>query len=146
MEQKILKQHLVKLLFEEYKFDSQIQELRNIGIELSGLEVNNLPFILDIIGFPPEKSFTVNQRRFDDEGKNLIKSKSSTDEDFFCRDDYVNKFYNLGIEFREQKKVMVTDKSLRIVPEIDTPEIEKAIMEYIDWLYDELAKLGKKPE
>jgi hypothetical protein len=139
----ILKHHLVKLLLEEYKLDSQLDELENMGFDLSSLEVNNLAVVLDIIGFPPENSF-IEIEKFDEEGKKLTLNKRSTDEDFFCRDDLFDKYYKIAGQLRDQKKVMVTTKGLKISSGIDTPEVEEALLQYIEWLYEEFLKLDKK--
>jgi hypothetical protein len=143
MEQMILKHHLVKLLLEEYKYDSQKGELGKLGFELSGLEVNNLAIILDIIGFPPENSFTVTEK-LDADGDRVILNKRPADEDFFCRDDLFNEYYEIADQLRKKQKVTVTENGLKIVPDIEAPEVEEILLKYIDWLYEELLKLDKK--
>ncbi|MDO9254758.1 MAG: hypothetical protein Q7U54_04530 [Bacteroidales bacterium] len=139
-----MKQNLVKLLLEEYKQDLMIYELSQKGIDLSGIAVSNLPIILDIIGFPVEKSVINKPGHTDANIKQVILSKNITDSDYFCRDWLFDKYYEISKQLYRQQKISVTDDGLQTETGADETTVEFQIEEYIDWLYDEFFKLNYK--
>lgn len=138
-----MKQNLVKLLLEEYKQDFHFYELSLKGIDLSGIAVNNLSIILDIIGFPVENSVTNIPGQTDANGNQVILSKNITHSDYFCRDWLFEKYYEISNQLYRQQKISVTDDGLQTATGADETTVEFQLEEYIGWLYDEFLKLSQ---
>jgi hypothetical protein len=49
-----MKNHLVNLLFEQYKLSSFVTKLSDLGVEIDHLHIDNYEIVLDIIGFPKD--------------------------------------------------------------------------------------------
>ncbi|SFD07085.1 hypothetical protein SAMN05518672_101324 [Chitinophaga sp. CF118] len=49
-----MKEHLIYLLYEQFKFNCIIHHFNSIGIEISKFELNNNQIVLDLIGFPQD--------------------------------------------------------------------------------------------
>lgn len=112
-----MKHHLVNLLFEEYKQQCLFDELEKKGIEMTGLCVNNIDIIFDIIGFPRD-------------------SKISNVEPFeFSRDLLHHKYYELYLILSAEQKVFVSTKGLQIESGADDEKVKNALLSYINWLY-----------
>jgi hypothetical protein len=137
-----MKRSLVKLLLEEYKQDMLIYELSQKGIDLSGIAVNNLAIILDIIGFPAENSIITKPGQLDAYGNQLILSKNQTDSDYFCRDWLFEKYYEISKNLYSEQKLSINDDGLQTESGADEKTVEVHLEEYIDWLYTEFLKIN----
>lgn len=109
--------HLVNLLFEEYKQQCLFDELEKKGIEMTGICVNNIDIIFDIIGFPRD-------------------TKLHSNETFeFSRDLLHHKYYELYRVLAAEQKVFVSTKGLQIESGADDETVKNELLSYINWLY-----------
>jgi hypothetical protein len=118
-----MKEHLINLLFEQFKFNCFIHQFDLLGIKFPKFEVNNNQIVLDIIGFPPN---------------GIIESHKGPDYDTFHReglDSY------LGIIIRqmiENKEVELTNNGLHISENYES-FVKGELAKYIEMLLKELA-------
>ncbi|WP_394993587.1 hypothetical protein [Emticicia sp.] len=120
-----MKEHLVNLLFEEYKQQCLFDELVKKGVELAGICVNNLDIIIDIVGFP----------------KDTYIDKNTVEYDFnFSRDILMHQYYEVYRLLAAQQKIFVSPKGLEIESGADTETVKQNLLEYVNWLYEEFEK------
>lgn len=129
-----MKQHLAKLLLEEYKQQCLFDELEKKGVSLTGIWINNLDVVLDIVGFP--KDNTIDYYR-DKNGRLQTQPAKIIDENCFCRDWLTDKYFEVFNTLKFEQKVYVTDKGLEIESGADKEKAEKIFTEYVEWLYIE---------
>lgn len=129
-----MKEHLVRLLLEEYKQQCLFEELERKGISLANICVNNLAIVLDIIGFPPD-----NTREYSLNGE--PSEKKQVDDNLFCRDWLTERYFETFTALANQQKVCVTDHGLQIESGADKDTVQEQWAGYIDWLYSEFQNL-----
>ena len=136
-----MKEFLVKLLLEEYKQQCLFDELSKKGIDMMNICVNNLDVVLDIVGFPPDNSIEYDDMHLNSGGERRDPSKKIMDDDFFCRDWLTDKYFETFTSLASEQKVSVTDKGLQIESGADQETVQKELLNYINWLYNEFANL-----
>src|SRR6187402_1020062 len=117
-----MKDHLINLLYEQFKFSSFIHHFNSIGIKISQFEVNNNQIVLDIIGFPQN---------------GIIESDLGPDYNTYNRhqlDTYLSFIIDRMVE---DKEVVLTNSGLHIS---ETYElfVKGELAKYIDMLLKEL--------
>jgi hypothetical protein len=111
-----MKQHLINLLFEQFKFNCFIYQFKAIGIKISKFEVNNNQIVLDIIGFPQNRN--ADHETFDRDGL----------------DDYLRDIIS---EMVENEEVVLKDNGLHISENYEL-FVKGELAKYIDMLLKEL--------
>jgi hypothetical protein len=127
-----LKEHLVSLLFEEYKLTSFIWKLMNIGINMDRLEVQNHHIVLDMIGFPRDNYLDMTPEEL---------NADELPDDFFCRDWLSDRFYEVITAQSEKQEVILTDKGLSLKEGADELIVRQAISNHVKWLFEEFNNL-----
>ena len=118
-----MKEHLINLLYEQFKFTCFIHHFNSIGIKISQFELNNNQLVLDIIGFPHN---------------GIVESDIGPDYDTYNRkqlDDYLE-----GIISRmaEDKEAILTNRGLNISEDYES-SVKAELAKYIDMLLRELS-------
>ena len=135
-----MKDHLVKLLLEQYKQECLFAELEQKGIQFGNICVNNLDIIHDIIGFPPDNTLDYDFDYLNSGGRQRNEGKKIPDDKMFCRDWLDERYFEISRELFEQQNILVTDKGLKIEKGAGLDLVVKKFSEYIDWLYSEYDK------
>ena len=138
-----MKEHLARLLLEEYKQQCLFDELQKKGADLLNICVNNLDIVLDIIGFPKDNSVDYDFGHLNSGGEVRNNSMRIMDDDFFCRDWLTEKYFETFRELSTQQKVCVTDKGLAIESGADNETVQTLLLGYIEWLYSEFENLDE---
>lgn len=139
-----MKEYLVRLLLEEYKQQCLFDELQKKGVDLCHVCVNNLDIVLDIVGFPKDNSLDYDFDHLKSGGEVRNEEKKIIDDDLCCRDWLIDKYYETFHDLSTQQKVCVTDQGLAIECGADNQTVENKLLEYVEWLYNELENLDKK--
>ena len=139
-----MKEHLIRLLLEQYKQECLFEELEERGIHFGNICVNNLDIILDIIGFPRDNTLDYDFLYLNSGGEQREEGKRNPDDDMFCRDWLDEKYFEASQELSTQQKILVTDKGLKIEKGAGLELVVEKLSEYIDWLYSEFANLNDK--
>lgn len=137
-----MKEHLVRLLLEEYKQQCLFDELQKKGADLSNICVNNLDIVLDIVGFPKDNSIDYDFDHLNSGGEIRNDNKKIMDDGFCCRDWLTDKYYEMFKHLSIQQKVCVTDKGLVIESGADNETVQTKLLEYVEWLYTEVENLN----
>lgn len=129
-----LKQHLVKLLFEDYKFSSFVDNLNDIGIEVNQLNINVHDIILDMIGFPPEEPSSIERTYLQNDNSY---SREWLDNELFDLYSSLRELHMFpsGIGFKENHKlspIQIKERDLKV---------KEQLSKHVDWLYIEFKKL-----
>ena len=141
-----MKEHLVNLLFEEYKQMSLFDELSSKGIELNNILVKKWDIVLDLIGFPKDNSSEYDLNVMNGLSHNPKRGKYP-DSNLFIRDWLYDKYYEAIGSIEMKQNITITDKGLKVTEERDELTIKQKLDEYITWLFDEYENLDKnKPE
>ncbi len=142
-----MKQHLVKLLLEEYKQQCLFNELAEKGVDMKNICVNNFDIVLDIIGFPPDNTIEYDYDYLNSNGEIRDTSKKIFDNELFCRDWLFDTYSESMDQLIKEQKVSVSDLGMQIESGADRETAELKLSEFIDWLYTEFDKLKSiKPE
>jgi hypothetical protein len=125
-----MKEHLINLLYEQFKFNCFIHHFNSIGINISKFELNNNQIVLDIIGFPQN---------------GIIESNIGPDYDTYNRkqlDTYLWGIINFMVE---DKEVVLTNSGLHISENYELV-VKGELAKYIDMLLKELNDPNIKEE
>lgn len=110
-----MKQHLVKLLLEEYKQTCLFNDLAKMGLEIRYAGVDLYNIIFDMIGFPLAEDYN--------------------------RDPLFDKYNAVFNNPAISHKVIGTEKGLVFVSNEDRLEAEIMTDVFVDWLYEEVVHL-----
>jgi len=135
-----MKEHLINLLFEEYKLSCFINKLNEIGLIMDRLNVKNHEIVMDIIGFP--KDNTIEFLTEKEQDTSIKFNRENPPDEFFCRDWLDEPFFDVVDGLNTKQNILLTDKGLRIEEDQDESRIKLALSGYIDWLYEEFNKLN----
>ncbi len=135
-----MKEHLINLLFEEYKLSCFINKLNEIGLIMDRLNVKNHEIVMDIIGFP--KDNTIEFLTEKEQDTSIRFNRKNPPDEFFCRDWLDEPFFDVVDGLNTKQNILLTDKGLRIEEDQDESRIKLALSGYIDWLYEEFNKLN----
>ena len=135
-----MKEHLIKLLLEQYKQECLFEELEHKGIQFGNICVDNLAVVLDIIGFPPDNTLEYDFLYLDTCGEKREENKKIPDDEMFCRDWLDEKYFEITRELFDQQKIVVTDKGLQIEKGAGLDLVLEKFNHFIDWLYEEYNK------
>ena len=137
----IMKNHLVNLLFEQYKLTSFVSKLSDLGVAIDNLHINNYEIVLDIIGFPKDNQEEQLRR------SEAIKAFTSYDvknppDGFFSREDlyerYLTTFVNLGTD----DSIVLTHDGLIMKKQEDEDTVKQELVKHINWLYRQYESAG----
>lgn len=135
MEQNI-KSHLVDLLFEYYKFNCFLDNIRDAGLEAAQLEIAIYNVVLDMIGFPKEPPVR----------RGLMYDQ---DDDSFARDWLDEELFSL---FNSLRELHLFASATGFQPDLKLSRdqlaardvtVKSYLAKHIDWLYNELQELRK---
>lgn len=135
-----MKEHLVNLLYEQYKLTAFEGKLFDLGIEINSLHVNNHPIILDIIGFPKDNQKEYS-KRMKEQGIGF--DPQNPPDGFFSRDDLVDHYYKTLTQIGSDDSVVITWDGLMMAKKKDEDMVKRALTKHIDWLYRQFQKLEK---
>jgi hypothetical protein len=135
-----MKEHLINLLFEEYKLNCFIDKLNSIGVNVDKLEVKNHEVVMDIIGFPKDNTLDF----YKNPEKHPECDRNNLPDDFFCRDWLDNRLFKLMTELNSKQDIVLTNDGLKITDNQDESRIKSELSRYIDWLYQEFNDLDKE--
>lgn len=136
-----MKEHLIKLLLEQYKQECLFEELAHKGIQFGNICVDNLAVVLDIIGFPPDNTLEYDFLYYlNTGGEQREENKKIPDNERFCRDWLDEKYFEITRELFNQQKIVVTDKGLQIEKGAGLDLVLEKFSHFIDWLYEEYNK------
>ena len=137
-----MKNSLTDLLYEEYKQSCLFDELEKRGIDMSNITVNNFRIVLDLIGFPRDNTDDYDFDVLNGLPHNPNNGKKP-DDNMFCDDwlwgEYVDALHSID----KVQKIVVTDKGLKIIEEDDEMYVKSKLREFIEWLYEEYARIKK---
>lgn len=125
-----MKQHLVNLLYIQYKNEDELNKLFHEDIDAYEAAVDNVGVVLDIIGFPKD-----NSEEYDFGGQagtpyNPEKGKLM-DDDLFCRDYLYQHFSEINSDGIQK---LTNDETL----------IKEQFSNFVDWLYKELENIKEE--
>ncbi len=134
-----MKNHLVNLLFEEFKQQAFFDDLEKKGLTLSdAIVVKNWEIVADIVGFPRDNTLEYD---FDFmNGGQRNESKKLPDDEMFCRDFLYNNYYDAIESIAKNQEIFVTDKGLAIREYFQEEKIREKLGTHIDWLYETYEK------
>jgi hypothetical protein len=143
-----MKEHLTRLLLEQYRQDCLFKALEEKGVNLNELSVNNLDIVFDIIGFPQDNSLGYDFDHLNSNGRLRDESKKLMDENFFCRDWLTDTYYNLVVNSNTEQVVFGHGKGIQIRTKADEISAEEEIANYVEWLHNEFESVtsGKVSE
>jgi hypothetical protein len=119
-----MKDHLINLLYEQFKFNCFIHHFNSIGIKISQFEVNNNQIVLDIIGFPQN---------------GIIESDVGPDCNTYNRHQLDVYLSEIIIRMVEDKEIVLTNRGLQISENYEL-FVKSELAKYIDMLLKELDK------
>lgn len=133
-----MKQHLVKLLLEEFKQDCLFHELAEKGIDLRNAGMNIYNIIFDIIGFPEDGTEIPPQSLIANPGYN----QDCLNAGQFSRD-YLYDKYTETFNVRTNKYKVIADEHYGLKFEIleGLAVAEKKTAMFVDWLYKEIERV-----
>lgn len=138
----LMKNHLVNLLFEEFKLFELANKLGAIGIDANDLFGNFkiATIVFDMIGIPEDNSAYYSEST-SGEFKTIkgqhIKLKA-IDEDYCCRDWLDEKLYDVFTE--EDNRSVQLSKEGYFLNDIDEKAVKDRLGNYVDWLYSQVNK------
>ncbi|MBD3341540.1 MAG: hypothetical protein GF353_20720 [Candidatus Lokiarchaeota archaeon] len=139
-----MKEHLVNLLYEQAKQERYFKQIEEVGIEInSAICINNWDIVLDIIGFPKDNTTEYDYDYINSGGEIRDERKRIPDDSIFCRDRFFEK-YNEIIQDLSEQNIMVSKSGLYIEEIIDENKVKNNLLEYIEWLYNELQNFEKQ--
>jgi hypothetical protein len=104
-----MRQHLVKLLFEEYKQHRLAYDIGKRRIDIRDIVVNNLDIILDIIGFPPDNLKEFKFMSSPGPAGTPKPIRHDYHEELFVRDDLTDRFFRLCQESFDDQNISVSE-------------------------------------
>jgi len=137
-----MKEHLVNLLYEQYKLTAFEGKLFDLGLEINGLQVNNHAIVLDIIGFPKDNQKEY-RKRMREQGKPISLVPQNPPDGFFSRDGLEEHYYKTLAQIGSDDSVVITWDGLVMKKKEDEDMVKRALTKHIDWLYKEFKKLEK---
>ena len=139
----IMKNHLVKLLFEQYKLSSFVTKLSDLGVEIDHLHIDNYEIVLDIIGFPKDSE--------EEQLKRMEASKALTSYDvknlpdgFFSRDDLYERYLTTLVSLGAEESIILTHSGLILKKQEDENIVKQELAKHIDWLYHQYESIGNR--
>lgn len=134
-----MKNHLVNLLFEEFKQQAFFDDLEKKGLTISdAIVVNNWDIVADIVGFPSDNTLEYDFEFINDGQRN--ENKKLPDDEMFCRDFLYDNFFDAIESIAKNQEIFVTDKGLAIKEYFQEEKIKEKLASHIDWLYETFEK------
>lgn len=117
-----MKEHLINLLYEQFKFSSFMHHFNSIGINIPGFELNNNQIVLDIIGFPQN---------------GIIESDLGPDHNTYNREQLDGYLGRIIRQLVKNEEVVLTQKGLHISEQYELL-VKGELAKYVDMLLKEL--------
>lgn len=129
----VRREHLVKLLLEQYKQECLWAELKERGLIFGNISVNNLDIVLEMIGFKKDNPADDDPDDRDEESENedIPGEQWST---------HLHEKYFEMTGAIPRQRILITDKGLRIERGTGLQLVMKKLTHYTDWLYTEQAR------
>lgn len=138
-----MKEHLVELIFEEYKQICICVDLLTKGIDLEGFRVNNLDIVISLIGFPNDNSLEYDWDSIEGLPHNP-KNGKIVDENLFVRDWLYDPYIELMDSIEKIQSFEVTKRGLVVKAQNDEILVKGKLHKYVDWLMQEYDKHRSK--
>jgi hypothetical protein len=140
-----MKQHLVKLLLEQFKQDYLVSRLDELGIEMQVASVDIAPIVYDIVGLPADN--TAEYYHAYEEGTPSAIGKKRFDSDYCSRYWLVEKYYEMVTSLIKEVKISAVSRGLSFASVQEEEMVVTALTNYVGWLYEqaEIVKEAKVP-
>lgn len=131
-----MKEHIVKLLLEEYKQNCLFSELADKGIDMQFAAIGIYDIIFDLLGFPKDGTPIPEETL----GEHPAYNKASILNGRFNRD-YLSDKYGESFNGQRSDYTVTAYEGLRFETKEGFEDAEKKTRKFVDWLYDELKRV-----
>jgi hypothetical protein len=138
-----MKNHLVNLLFEQYKLTSFVSKLSDLGVEIDSLHIKNYEIVLDIIGFPNDDQDVQLKRLQAFKALTSYNVKNPPDG-LFSRDDLYDRYLITLVNLGADESVVLTHNGLILKKQEDENTVKQELAKHIDWLYEQYQYAGNR--